>query len=350
MAELVAHETHTHDDDHIQLRNSMRKRGLTNCFQGATTAALKAILALDDHNLPVPVVAQTKARFEASQRSRYDGLMNSCTLEQLGCGLPTESWQNYLQTGWCTVELGFAPVERRFLNACYRAHLADLGVNPEDASTYVNADQVAGYDARYGWLRNPGVTPNSYYTGTHPRVYRIHVGFLARLLQHMGYEDNPQNRKMCVELRLQAYNTKLALPATRERAFQHTDCDWRRPGTDVPAPQAVSFFSPSRDEAGKQLYSFRFSNMDPPDQRARIDTNGTRPYVFPQNGDQHSNATDTPHWVNFDRGGSTLPPIKGGEMLMFTQMTAHEVTQHKLDLSREQRAGEELVLLEWTRT
>lgn len=350
MSELAVHETNAHDDvDHAQLRNTMRERGMPNCFPGSTSVALQAILDVDDHNMPVPMVARTKAGFETSQRSAYDKLIASCTLEQLGSGLPNDIWQHYLQTGWCAVDLAFAPIERRFLDACYRCHLAELGVDPLDASTYHNADNVSGYDAGYGWLRNPGVTPNSYYMGTHPRVYRMHVGFLARTLQLMGYEDTAERRKMCVELRLQAYNTKLALPGGRERGFSHTDCDWRRPGTEVPAPQAVAFVSPSVDAAGKKLFSFRFFNLDPPEQRARIDTSDTRPYVFPQNGDQHSNATDTPHWVNFARG-SALPPIKGGEMVMFTQMTAHEVIQHKHDLSREQRDGEEPVSQDWTRT
>ena len=52
------------------------------------------------------------------------------------------------------------------------------------------------------------------YMSTHPLIVLLYVGLYARMLLHHGYRDNAENVKAAVELRLQAYNAKIALPST----------------------------------------------------------------------------------------------------------------------------------------
>ena len=186
----------------------------------------------------------------------------------------------------------------------------------------------------------------------------LQIGFMARLQITHGAEDTREMRKAVCELRIQAYNSKLKTPAGKTTSFKHTDCDWTRPGTDTPAPQSVAFTSPSM-VAGQKTFSFRFFDLDTPDRRQRIQEEiieggrQKRSYDFPRRPGQKGSAgkaTDTPAWADFDQLGTTLPPVMGDELLFFTQMTGHEVRQYKINLTREQRKGEEEVPLEFTRT
>ena len=65
--------------------------------------------------------------------------------------------------------------------------------------------------------------------------------------------------RACVELTLQVYNSKLALPNTAVRQFAHTDGDWLAEGFGkIPAPQCAALTSPSH-VGGERHYRFRFS-------------------------------------------------------------------------------------------
>ena len=71
-----------------------------------------------------------------------------------------------------------------------------VGATPTCADTYLNAEGQAGYEFTCGWLRNPGTngtTPNAAFLGkgflgfcTHPTVFRLTVGFMARRLLRAG--------------------------------------------------------------------------------------------------------------------------------------------------------------------
>ena len=53
--------------------------------------------------------------------------------------------------------------------------------------------------------------------------------------------------RACVELTLQVYNSKLALPNPAVRQFAHTDGDWLAEGFgQIPAPQCAALTSPSQ--------------------------------------------------------------------------------------------------------
>ena len=55
-----------------------------------------------------------------------------------------------------------------------------------------------------GWFRNPSLSASQLYVATHPRVYRLWVGFLARLLLHKSYPDTAEYVRAVIELAAQA--------------------------------------------------------------------------------------------------------------------------------------------------
>ena len=71
--------------------------------------------------------------------------------------------------------------------------------------------------------------------------------------------------------------------------------------------------------------------------------------TLPVDAGQHAAAL--PPWVDFDRHpATTMPPVDTGTVLLFTQETAHRVTQHQIPLSKEQKDGEVKVPLELVRS
>ena len=67
--------------------------------------------------------------------------------------------------------------------------------------------------------------------------------------------------RACVELTLQVYNSKLALPNPAVRQFAHTDGDWLAEGFGhIPAPQCAALTSPSH-VGGERLWGFRFFDL-----------------------------------------------------------------------------------------
>ena len=67
--------------------------------------------------------------------------------------------------------------------------------------------------------------------------------------------------RACVELTLQVYNSKLALPKAAVRQFAHTDGEFMAEGFGrIPAPQCAALTSPSQCN-GQRLYRFRFYDL-----------------------------------------------------------------------------------------
>ena len=82
--------------------------------------------------------------------------------------------------------------------------------------------------------------------------------------------------RACVELTLQLYNSKIALPNSAVREFAHTDGDWLAEGFgEIPAPQCVAFTSPSH-VGGKRLYDFRFYDLSTDEVRRAERTHACR--------------------------------------------------------------------------
>jgi len=226
----------------IDLRNELRALGIKNSFKGCKQTLLRSILTTalsregDDPSDTKNVVPQQLNREKPLRQLRekeYLALLEGVTLRQLAQCLPTDHWEHYCANGWLKVGLELSKKERRMIALCHRVALCELGVDPTNRATFVNATNVLGYDANWGWLRSPSNSSAQLYLATHPRLYRLHVGLYARLLLRCmrsgryppGVTSEAEAIRCCLELRLQLYNTKIALPqAGKPRTFSHLDC------------------------------------------------------------------------------------------------------------------------------
>ena len=91
---MLQQPTASGSSGHVDLRTEVKRRGFKNSFPGATTAALQAIIDLDDSGLPVPSAAQTKEGFAARQSSAYHELIDGCTLDGLARAFPSDDSAN----------------------------------------------------------------------------------------------------------------------------------------------------------------------------------------------------------------------------------------------------------------
>ena len=140
-----------------RVRSEASSRGLRT---SGTSAELSALNESADSGAGVPAARQSKQLYLAGVTSRYDQLLGSVTLAQLGQGFPEDSWQSVVRNGWATLPLHLLLADKRFLRVCLYANLADLGVSAERADTYESAQGDRSYDCGHGWLRRPAFTMN----------------------------------------------------------------------------------------------------------------------------------------------------------------------------------------------
>ena len=176
---------------HQQLRTLATQLGLKNSFLGANEPTLETLAAMRQQHFRTPAVYATKTSHLATQGADYEELLQRVRLDQLAEAFPSDAWQHFLETGWAAMPMHAGELDRRFLHACTLCNLANLGVTPTRADTYLNAEGQAGYDFTNGWLRNPGTTPNGSFVSTHPSVFRLTVGFLARRQAISQYDAWP---------------------------------------------------------------------------------------------------------------------------------------------------------------
>ena len=278
---------------HQSLRAQARALGLKNSFLGANELVLETVVALRQRGFRTPAVFTTKTSHVAAQLSDYQALLQQVSVEQLSEAFPSEAWNDFTSSGWAALPMPDSILDKRFLHICTLSSMADLGVTPTRADTYLNGEGHAGYDSTMGWLRNPATTPNAAFVATHPTTYRLTVGFMARQLLRAGmsstacahcvhsvwvellwscapvvrarvcagWADDINTVRACVELTLQVYNSKLALPNAAVRQFAHTDGEFMAEGFGrIPAPQCAALTSPSQCN-GQRLYRFRFYDL-----------------------------------------------------------------------------------------
>ena len=340
---------------HNALRSELKALGVRNSFDGSTTQCLRSLFcaALQQDNADgcsssdaVPPQLRRAPELRRHRRQQYDALIEGITLRQLGVCLPDEQWEHYCACGWLKMSLALSKKERRMIALCHRVALCELGVDPTDRATFENAKHVVGYDYTWGWLRAPANSQAQLYLATHPTLYRLYVGLYARLLLGCeryppGIADEAQAVRCCLELRLQLYNTKIALPKDGGlKFFSHLDCDWRRGGcTATPAPQCLVATSPQH-VGSTRVFSARFVDVEaevrrhelaaaepveaPPRKRRRIE-----PYRLPRarRGACVGAARTEPAGTDFGR--ATGPEdVQVGDALFFGHLVAHEFTQH----------------------
>ena len=171
---------------HQSLRAQAKALGLKNSFLGSNELVLETVVAMRQQGFRTPAVFTTKTSHLAAQGSDYQALLQQVSVEQLSEAFPSEAWNDFMASGWAALPMPDSILDRRFLHICTLSSMADLGVTPTRADTYLNGEGHAGYDFTMGWLRNPATTPNAAFVATHPTTYRLTVGFMARQLLRAG--------------------------------------------------------------------------------------------------------------------------------------------------------------------
>ena len=171
---------------HQSLRAQAKALGLKNSFLGSNELVLETVVAMRQQGFRTPAVFTTKTSHLAAQGSDYQALLQQVSVEQLSEAFPSEAWNDFMASGWAALPMPDSILDKRFLRICTLSSMADLGVTPTRADTYLNGEGHAGYDFTMGWLRNPATTPNAAFVATHPTTYRLTVGFMARQLLRAG--------------------------------------------------------------------------------------------------------------------------------------------------------------------
>jgi len=330
--------------DHTQLRAEFRALGVQNSFDGSTVEFMRSLLMRMYAGESAPAQLLCVDTIRQQRRAEYTRLLRSVSLEQLMTCLPEPLWQHYMSTKWLKTGLALTSKEKRMLALCHRVSFAELGVNPTDRTTWQHARHVTNYDWSYGWQRWLCHSQAQLYLATHPAVYRLYVGLYARLLLRQrarhgswppGVNDEEHAKRCCVELRLQLYNNKLALPSSTEHSFSHLDCDWVRGGcTETPAPQCVVATSPQHVD-NQRVYTVRFVDVE--DEVIRHEqqvSNGDAPaatwkrpapYHLPRerHGASVGMARREPAGTDFSGAHSSGPELDVGDVLFFDHLAAH---------------------------
>lgn len=230
-----------------------------------------------------------------------------------------------------------------------------------------SSSTLAPDDATWGWLRCPGCLPSQMYLTTHPRLYARYVGLYARLrLKSLGdvalsQHEEAEVVRQCLELRMQVYNAKIALPSAQTRRFSHVDCDWKLAGCNAaPAPQCMVATSPSDVQGTRDgcVYGCRFIDAEAAVNAYHSDVSSgshshKKPYEMPRPANANvakTHASPPPPSCRDFSGSTASGPhkIQPGEVLFFGHLTAHEFTQYAT-LPRASQPPE-TVPLAWTRT
>ena len=341
------------------LRSQLKEWGLKNSFNGANVETLQNVVQLHQAGR-VPLKLYTKEAREFVTTERYQRILNDLTLCKLAKLVSDTVWKDYQDGGCLQCNLNLGAGSQRMAQLLTLVTLAEHGVDPTNASTYPNFGAKSGNDTDYGWHRNPAFSKMQYYLATHPYVYRTAVGLYARSLLKIGAKDDTESSLACLELSVQVYNSKLRLPGDSVKQFSHLDLDWRRGNFHIPAPQLLVATSPSR-YAGQRIYSCDFVNCDTEDRlsamREEAKSEDCRPpYIMPRTSaagsSQYGGATKCPKFVNFDdpEMAKNVADVQFGDLLAFPHTAAHRFTQYSISMNAAQRAGNEPVPLELTRT
>ena len=319
-----------------EVRNELNAAHIRNSFKGADGDQLRMLLFLHHHNaVPSKYICYRHAA--ARRMQNYSDIISALSLQALGALVSDEEWQHYETKGWLQYQLPLTCRERRMIELVHAVQLAELGVDPDDPSTFEYADENAGITRTKGWLRNPAVSHNSVYLSSHPLLYAKTVGVYARSLLSLGKPDNAQNRRACMELIAQVYNTKLKLPCSEANEFAHMDLEWGCSDILTPAPQIIAATSNSLQLDSTENFRIRFINMRSAGNLAQLRAEAAggpayAPYNLPRrNASNYHGATRVPTFAEnqFDNDHQASGPATHtvGSVLIFDAMAAHRVTE-----------------------
>tara|TARA_B110000046_G_scaffold76345_1_gene84479 strand:+ start:10819 stop:13293 length:2475 start_codon:yes stop_codon:yes gene_type:complete len=319
-----------------EVRNELNAAHIRNSFKGADGEQLRMLLFLHYHNA-VPSKYFCHKHAATCRMQSYSDIINALSLQALGALVSDEEWQHYEAKGWLQYQLPLTCRERCMVELVHAVQLAELGVDPDDPSTYEHADEHAGITRTKGWLRNPAVSHNSVYLSSHPLLYAKTVGVYARSVLSLGKPDNAQSRRACMELIAQVYNTKLKLPCSAANEFAHMDLQWGCPDILTPAPQIIVATSNSLQSDSTENFRIRFINMRSAGNLAQLRAEAAggpayEPYNLPRrNASNYHGATRVPAFAEnqFDSELEASGPATHtvGSVLIFDALAAHRVTE-----------------------
>ena len=337
---------------------------ISSNFPGSNVKKLQQLLWLHHHNL-LPLRHYFVVEATRRNKQHYLQLLQNVTLQQLANLLTLEEQTHYRKYGWLKMSIQFTEVELNLVTVLKALQAAELGVVTTDPSTFGNARMRTGYDSTYGWVRSPAMSPMHFYLASHPRIYRFHVAILALTLLDLGYDSEDENAvRVCVELKLQTYNTKFLPPASEKTQFCHIDGNYKRDGITMLAPQCIAALSPSThcstDGTSTEIFGCRFIDLNQHREKWEGEVSQSlEPYVFPREAAIAEHAGAVPEFArhaNFAQAahkGALNPELTTGpdavwtgDVLLFGTLTAHEFTQHAALRGHE---GEEEVPDAWTR-
>ena len=322
---------------HNDIRNLIKKLHILTSQNGSHTEKLEELLKhhfagfLADHCYALDFIRERRA-------DRYAASLDGVSLSGLACTLLSESQrQAYSDKGWLQIDLKLTALEVRMLTAANKVRVVELGVDAENPDTFCHAQFRAGMDFGYGWLRVPTGSLQSQYLNSHPRFYATMVGIYAFELVRSGAADDAESVRACIELRSQAYNSKLHFPGDLEHSFNHLDCDYTKGNVGVPAPQSLVALSPNK-VGDDVIYRVRFVNINTPEHQSRIKETmvcGGTSFEIPRKATTRpEEAAECPRHVKemFSSGSVDQAPddIKFGDLLVFNHLVAHDFSQFRV--------------------
>ena len=337
---------------------------ISSNFPGSNVKKLQQLLWLHHHNL---LPRRHYFVIEATRRDKqhYLQLLQNVTLQQLANLLTMEEQTHYRKHGWLKLSIQFTEVELNLVTVLKALQAAELGVVTTDPSTFGNARMRTGYDSTYGWVRSPAMSPMHFYLASHPRIYKFHAAILALTLLDLGYDSEDENAvRVCLELKLQTYNTKFLPPAREKTQFCHIDGNYKRDGISRLAPQCIVALSPSThcttDGTPMEIFGCNFIDLNQHREKWEGEVSQSlEPYVFPREAvvAEHAGAVPEfarhPNYKQAAHEGALNPKltsgptdVQTGDVLLFGTLTAHEFTQHAVLRGHE---GDEEVPDAWTR-
>ena len=188
---------------HTRIRVELRdEHGAKTSVPGSSTEHNLQLATMAKRGLTLPLMNLPKARAAAHFKAQYDALISSSSLENLGRLFPNRVWcDSFKNNGWAQLKSGLNVDELRMIKVIERLQLAEMGIDPLDATTHHHGWASATYDLNYGWQRT--LSPAHVYCSTHPLTYCLWVGLTARMMILEGFEDTPINCKKAIELRYQ---------------------------------------------------------------------------------------------------------------------------------------------------
>ena len=159
---------------HNSTRLALRyEHGAKTSLPGSSTEHNLQIATMAKRGLALPLINLPKAAAEARSNEAYERALAPASLKKLGKLFPEEAWRgSFEEKGWVQMRSGLNAEELNLIKVIERVQLAEMGINPLDASTHHHCWASAAYDQSE--CRSPYASCCSLLMYT--RVLSLHAG------------------------------------------------------------------------------------------------------------------------------------------------------------------------------